>query len=988
MAQRVDPKYAVPLAQPFEVTRSLLLERLEAAGDKFLLLVVAPAGYGKSTLVAQFARTVSKPVAWINLSSEDSEALVLGRSVANAVTVALPDSRLTNWERTAVLDAHPGRLANALASDLNLLEQDLLIVLEGLEHLSEESGRWLTAFLRRLGEGHQVAATYWGGDIAIDFSRFIASGQTLIVTAEDLAFSAEETALLFDGLTLDINAAEAWETVKGWPAALGMLLHGAPLKAAPQDLVRGILSHLPEETRAFISEAAVLHIWSNEDAGALHLKLPRTWLLDAQRVGLPLKALGNGKYQPHKLLLDTLEEQLLANPERHAALHHWAAQIAEGGGDLLTAIEHYRVAGRFDRAGRLLDEVLPRYQRRSEWTLIRKVLEPFPKEALTPYALTLLGLAFVETRAPNAGLALFDEQVATETATRMTYFGLSLLAYRHGNGQRALDYADAGLSLEGDQRAYVELLRAKAAALVAQNRKEEALTVAVEGVRRAERQGDPGLLAHTLAVHQYALKNLGRIEESLTIGRRAIDLALLRDAPKKAMSAVDTYANTLWVVGRGRESLPYLEQMLLNSEYDYPLAEPFMLYQRAMVLEQLGQYQEALLDFQKSADLFLDFQIISRAVNAFADAATMYACLDQVAESEGPLAKAKALVNSEDASALAHIGRAEGELELLSGDLKAAKTAFEQTYRYAQQQDDSFELVIAHGHLLEVARREGTLDHRQVAAFITDLDSFGYNWPLQRYAATMAELYRECIGRDWFADRFRPYLNFRYTEPFLTVKPRLELKLLGGFEAHVEGKEVKLAPKPQEVLAYLSVNGRTRTDTLADALWPGASLRSAKQTLAQHVRRLRETLIQHFITPLDPLPTIDGTYGLNETIEVISDTEAIMNAAGVRDISRDALVRAVRSYHGEFLPNHDSDWALEARRYYEAIASSLALAAARQIREDAPRLAVEMYEKAIQIDLLLYEAYEELALLHERVHNDAAALLLWRRWEEVERAMS
>ena len=986
MAQRVDPKYAIPLASPLEVSRTHLLERLEAAGDKSLLLIVASAGYGKSTLLAQYARCVNRSVAWVNLTSDDSEALVLGRSVAKAVTAALPGSRLASWERAVVLDAHPGQLANALASDLNLLEQDLLIVLEELEHLSEESGRWLTAFLRRLGEGHQVAATYWGGDIAVDFSRFIASGMTLILAEEDLAFSLAETELFFQNAPFEVGAAEAWEAVKGWPAALGMLLHGAPLKVAPNDLVRGLLAHLPVATRALLPEAAVLHVWSIEGAETLQLTLPGSWLLDAKRAGLPLKAIGNGAYQPHKVLLDTLEEQLLINAERHADLHNRAAEAAETTGDLLTAITHYRVARRFERARRLLDDVLPRYQRRAEWTLIRKVLEPFPKESLSPYALTMLGLALVETRAPDAGLELFNDQARAGTATRTTYFGLSLLAYRHGEGQKALAHAEAGLALEGDQREYTELLRVKAIALVDQNRTEEALMVAEECVRRAERQGESGLLASVLAVYQFVLKNLGRINESLTVGRRAIDLALLRDAPKKAMSAVDTYASTLWVVGRARESLPYLERMLLNSEFDYPLAEPFMLYQRAMVYEQLGQFEDALRDYETSAALFLDFQIISRAVNALADAASMYACISQVKAGEEPLATARALVSPEDASGMAHIKRAEGELALFSDDLDTAKAAFEWNYSYAQQHDSKLELIIAHGHLLEIARRKRTLDGSQVAALVSNLDSFGYDWPLQRYAFTLAKFYQECVEQDWFAERFRPYVNLVYTNVTLAAKPRLKLNLLGGFEAHIDGKEVRLSSKPQEVLAYLAVHGRTRIDVIADAVWPEATLRSAKQTLAQHVRRLRETLSRYVDVPLDPLPTVEGTYGLSEAIEMTLDVEALSCAAG--HASADVIVDAVRRYRGEFLPFHDSDWVLEARRYYEGLASSLALAVARQSREDVPDLAIEMYEKAIQIDPFLQIAYEELALLHERSRNYTPALVIRRRWEDIERSLS
>jgi len=984
MAGRADPRYAIPYAHPLEIKRAHLLERLKAARDRRLVLAVAPAGYGKSTLVAQFARTTSRAVAWVNLSSEDSEALLLGRSVAQAVHTALPNVDLTRWERAASLDAGSEQLATALAADLNLLSGDLIIVLETLEHLSEESGRWLTAFLQRLGEGHQLIATFWdwGGEVAVDFSRFVADGQTLVINQDDLSFTLEEAEKFFLQANSELDAREVWEAVEGWPAALGMVLHGAPLHGTPQDLIRGILRNLPEATRNALQEAAVLDIWSREGAVQLGLNLPPLWLHDAQRSGLPIQLLGSGRYQPHKVLLSTLEEVLQEQPVRHAELHVKAARLAETNGDLITAVNHYRIAARFDQARRVLDHLLPRYHRRSEWMLIRKLLEPFPLHTLSPYAATMLGTAFIETRAIDAGGRILKEQLARGEASGATYFGLALTPFRQGAFQQVLDLADAGLAITTHQRDATELLRVKAAALALSNRKEEAIIVAQECVRRAERQGEPGLLAHALSVQQFVLSTSNRYEESLEVGRRAIDLALLRDAPKKAMPAVQSYANTLWILGRASEAYPIIEQTIARSEYDYPLAKPFMIYQRANVYEQLEQYERALQDYQEAGGLFLAFENKSTASTAFAECAAMLLCLDRTEEAETFLSRALGLVHQDDLPAQVTIRCVEGALYLSRNDVDRAREALEWGYRHAKQLKENFGAVIARGYLVEAARREGRLDRSHIAAFVHDLDTFGYDWVLRRYADEWVNFYRTCVENGWYAERFHPYLNPQKLNVPLPIKPRLELKLFGNFQARFGDTEVKLSTRPQEVLAYLALHGRTRIDVLADAIWPNATLLSAKRNLAQQVRALRETLAQASGSPISPLVTEDNSYGLSEDIEVRSDVEALERA--LNSTSTDEMLQAIRNYDGELLPHLHSEWVLQARRRYEQMAASLALVLARRLKPGSVQVAIELYNKVIQLNPYSQEAHDELATIYEETNNHAAALRIRMQWSELE----
>lgn len=979
MPVRSDPKYVIPRQPDNEVVRSQLLERLFAAHEKRLILTIAPAGYGKSTLLAQFARKTNRSIAWINLSAEDSEALVLSRSVAQAVCTALPKADLPQWQRAASRDGGTEQLATALAADLNLFSEDLVIALETLEHLSEESGRWVKAFLDRLGEGHQVIATSWdwGESVTLDVSRFIASGQALVLNQDALAFTFEETKELFHQANSSQDAREVWEAVEGWPAALGMILYGAPLQGTPQDLIRGILRNIPKATRDTLPEAAVLTTWSKEEAVELGLNLPPSWLVDVQRTGLPLQVLGSNRFQPHRVLIDALEETLRERPERHKELHLKAAELAELKGDLITAVNHFRVATHFEQARRVLDGLIPRYQRRSEWMLVRKILEPFPLEALSPYAATMLGTALIETHAASAGSHVLNELRIQGNASGATYFALALIAFRQGAFQEVVKLTDEGLAIAKLQRDVVELLRMKAGALASSNRLDEALFVSEECLRRAERLGEPGLLPHALAVHQFALTQLNRYEESLAVGRRAIDLALHKDVPKKAMSALDAYAETLWLTGRAEEARLDIEEMLTKSEYDYPLAVPFMMHRRGQMYDQLEQYDQCLQDYRTAINLFLSFDNKSSASATLVNAADVLLFLDQKDQAQELLSQANEYIHAEDIESQLKVKRVEGTLYFSRHDFDRARETFEWVRRQAKQQNSLFEVVVAHGYLTTITQREGTLERQTVEKFMNDLDAFGYDWILRRYAKVWRNFYRECVENGWYTERLRPYLSLQKPGVPLPTKPKLELKLFGTPYAKLSGKTVKLTSRPHEVLSYLVLNGATRVDVLADAIWPQASPRSAKRNLAQQIRSLRESLAQAVGSGRNILTTGEGLYSLSESIEITSDIGRLEKAQNSGDV--DEMLLAVEHYDSELLPHLYTEWVLQHRQHYEHLAVALTLTLARLHRKTSPHLAIELYEKVISIDLFNEVAYHELMEAHEAMNNHAGALYVERR---------
>jgi hypothetical protein len=117
------------------------------------------------------------------------------------------------------------------------------------------------------------------------------------------------------------------------------------------------------------------------------------------------------------------------------------------------------------------------------------------------------------------------------------------------------------------------------------------------------------------------------------------------------------------------------------------------------------------------------------------------------------------------------------------------------------------------------------------------LDTYSFDWPLALEAEPLAELFQECIRREWFADRLLPILmNDRASEV-----PKLNLKVatLGGFRVTLNGAGVSTSPRMQELLVYLLLYAPCRADEVADAIWPRLSHDAARNNLKVQICHLR-----------------------------------------------------------------------------------------------------------------------------------------------------
>jgi LuxR family transcriptional regulator, maltose regulon positive regulatory protein len=365
-----------PVVRPGSVTRRALVNRLRAADSQPVATVIAPAGYGKTTLLAQWSERDSRPFAWVTVSADDD-----ARSLVAAVTAAL-GLRGRSGSLT------PRRVAKAFFA----VEQPIVLVLEEVEHLrSRECLDAVADLMAHVPPGSTlVLAGRTRPDLPI--ARLRAGGRLFELGADDLALSRRESLLLLQGAGIEVDReaeAEIVERSEGWAAGLhlaalsvrdsGARDESSRFTGADRFVVEYLQSELmvhlrPAEIR-FLTRTSVLGTLSGPSCDAvLESKgsARRLSALEKSGLAVPLDRTRE-TYRYRRLFRDMLRAELdQREPDLVPALNRRAARWYEARGRFEDAVEHAIAAGDADRVARLLGVVaLPIFQRGGAATVER-----------------------------------------------------------------------------------------------------------------------------------------------------------------------------------------------------------------------------------------------------------------------------------------------------------------------------------------------------------------------------------------------------------------------------------------------------------------------------------------------------------------------------------------------------------------------------------------------------------------------------------------
>jgi LuxR family transcriptional regulator, maltose regulon positive regulatory protein len=227
-------KFRIPRPRGAPVSRVALLPRLRTAVmNHALTVLVAPAGYGKTTTLAQLAGSLGGArVAWISLDPNDDDP---GRLFANLVRALQPLGVRYAEEPAALIAgaagagsrsrAAVGMLVNALGT---IPAPRVAILLDDVHRLTHPGiGPLLEALIERLPEN--VSVVLAGRALPrLPLARWTVRGEATSFGPDDLGFDADEAALLAGALTGDTASADEIaqlrERTAGWPAGLALLL--------------------------------------------------------------------------------------------------------------------------------------------------------------------------------------------------------------------------------------------------------------------------------------------------------------------------------------------------------------------------------------------------------------------------------------------------------------------------------------------------------------------------------------------------------------------------------------------------------------------------------------------------------------------------------------------------------------------------------------------------------------------------------------------
>jgi LuxR family maltose regulon positive regulatory protein len=409
-------KLHVPGPQPGFVPRRRLVLALDEGLARGRLLVCAPAGFGKTALLADWARGGGRPVAWLGLDDGDSDPARFWRYVVAALDRARPGlAGRVGPQSPGSAEGLVTALINELAADPG--PDEVLLVLDDYHLVDSGPVHESVAFLlENLPPGLRVVLS-GRADPPLPLPRLRARGQLAELRAADLRFTDEEAAVLLAeaagaGLPGTAVAALVART-EGWAAGLqlaGLSLRGHPdaarFVAAFSGSHRFVLDYLADEVldgqpghvRAFLLETSVLERLSGQLCDAVTGRPgSQAMLADIERAGLFLVPLDEvrGWWRYHQLFGDLLRARLAAEqPGRVPALHRAAAAWCAEHDLADDAVRHALAAGDPAWAARLVERHVETLLGRSEGVTLRRWLSALPAESVRDRPRLCLAQAF------------------------------------------------------------------------------------------------------------------------------------------------------------------------------------------------------------------------------------------------------------------------------------------------------------------------------------------------------------------------------------------------------------------------------------------------------------------------------------------------------------------------------------------------------------------------------------------------------------------
>lgn len=1025
-------KIVVPSRRTDVLKRPRLLDFLHDYIERKLVLISASAGYGKTSLVVDFANDTTLPVCWYSLEQGDSDPQVFLEYLVAAIQRQFPHfgghtrALLHSPDDRRSLDATVGALVTEIHEQIDTF---FVLVLDDY-HLVENSqpvNQLVDRLLYFLPENAHVILSSRTVPPHLTLTRLTAQMQVAGLGAGDLKFTPDEVqALIHQNYGLDVSPEMANELAtqsEGW--ITGIVLTSPTLwRGLFHDWVKGytpgsqlfeylaveVLAQQPPNLQQFLMETSVL---TEMDAGLANELLgitdaPMLFQL-AEKRNLFLTRLESAGYRYHHLFREFLQLRLSqTQPARYRHLLQQAAALFERRGKLERAIEQWLAAQEPANAARLIEIIAQEQYELGRWTTMARWLDALPEAVLSQIPILWLWRAMVHVelgaleiaaRCFKQAIREFDERGDAINLAR----ALIESARHESNLETVIELCERALTLLPPHEYPIHALAAR--------------TIGMQKAQHGDYEGGIQLLKR--AVEFYEIANL-RSEQANAQTLLGALYSLMADRAQ-AMAHIES-ARAYWQrVGNSNKLANALNSIAVARYQQGDLAPANELFLQALEhAQRSGNLRGEAYIHAGLGDLERDRENFNQALSSYTEASAIaekirehflityarvgvgqvWVLAGETGTSEQALQSALQAASAHRSDyevALAQIGF--GALRLAQNETDAALRHLQVALELLEPRGFTREIAQTRFYLAQVAlhrKREGEAlrQLRQVASIGKELDEDQHlvsQAARARFVPEFALTHR--VGVPYFK---RLVQKLDRTQRATTAEivahntlPQLELHTLGEARVVVDGKtlgrSVWQTATTKELFFFFATNSQGwRKEQIMELLWSNAGRGQANDLFHASLYRLRRALFSECIV------FRNGLYQLNpeavrwlDVLEFESETQAAARTNDPR-VQIEHLERAVPLYHGDFMQEFYSDWCMHRREqlrnlYLDAL---FKLAGAWTQVGDTKR-ATALHQQLLKHEPAREEAYRALIELHLEAGNRPAAIQLYQQCIEI-----
>ena len=416
-------KLTPPRLRPSLIERSDLITRLNQGLNGDVTLISAPAGYGKTTLVADWVGQAPLPMAWLSLDETDNEVAGFLTYLIAAIRTLFPEACSTSFALARGAQPAEGELLpTILVNEIDDLPQRFALVLDDYHLISDSNIQELMDRILRRPPIQMHLILLSRAEPPLTLGRLRANGMLNEFSIRDLRLTPAESKTLLNQMSgsLDEGVSSLLsQRAEGW--VTGLYLASLTLRSTTEaaavvgslvgDSNRYVIDYLFEQVlnqqtsvvREFLAKTAILNRISPGLARAVigpDAAMPTT-LVEIERAGLFLTALDSGGewFVYHSLFRQALLKLLLESysPEDIASLHLRAVDWFLKHNLVDEALDHALAAGDELLAARIISARVVNYVDTESWPTLERWLGRLQNETIRQHPLLLVAKAYVLT---------------------------------------------------------------------------------------------------------------------------------------------------------------------------------------------------------------------------------------------------------------------------------------------------------------------------------------------------------------------------------------------------------------------------------------------------------------------------------------------------------------------------------------------------------------------------------------------------------------